>query len=266
MYEGTLNEGMRGIKQIIEEFEAVFHMPVRYDIFDVRTKADVPEADYDVYISTGGPGSPIDSAGSLWEQRYFELMEAIKAYNREHSTKQKHVFLICHSFQVYCRYYGYALVSKRKSTSFGVMPCHKTDEGLHDPLLRSLGDPFWVVDSRDYQITQPNIEKIEEGGGKLLSIEKFRPHVDLERAVMGIRFDEAFFGTQFHPEADSVGMRMYLLREDKKELVIGKYGEKKYWEMLDHLNDPDKIMMTHNAIIPRFLMTALRHKLTTVAS
>ena len=266
MYEGTLNEGMRGIKQIIEDFGTAFHMRVRYDIFDVRTRAEVPDADYDVYISTGGPGSPIDSAGSLWEQRYFTLIDAIKTHNLEHPSRKKHVFLICHSFQVFCRHYGYAMVSKRKSTSFGVKPVHKTEEGQRDQLLRPLADPFWVVDSRDFQITQPNMEKIEQGRGSVLCLEKLRPHVDLERAVMAIRFDDAFFGTQFHPEADSAGMRMYLLRQDKKELVIGKYGEKKYEEMLEYLNDPDKIMMTYNAVIPRFLMTALRHRLTAVPS
>ena len=129
-------------------------------------------------------------------------------------------------------------------------------KGHHDPLYRSLNDPLWAVDSRDYQITQPNIEKIESGGGALLCIEKYRPHVDHERAVMSIRFDEAFIGMQFHPEADAVGMRMYLLREDKKEIVIEKHGEKKYWEMLEHLNDPDKIMLTYSTVIPRFLMIA----------
>lgn len=83
---------------------------------------------------------------------------------------------------------------------------------------------------------------------------------------MAIRFDDAFFGTQFHPEADASGMRMYLLRDDKKKLVIDKFGEKKYWDMLEHLTDPDKIMLTHNTVLPRFLMQALRHKLTEVAS
>jgi len=266
MYQGTSNEGMRGIKQIIQEFIADTHLDVRYDVFDVRgDKADVPGPEYDVFISSGGPGSPLDSENSLWERRYFGLMESIKTHNRENPRSRKHVFLICHSFQVFCRYYGYGLVSKRRSTSFGVMPSHKTDAGLHDPLLRSLGDPFWVADSRDYQLTQPDLRKIESGGGAVLCIEKIRPHVNLERAVMAIRFDEAFFGTQFHPEADAAGMRMHLLLDDKKELVIGKYGEKKYWEMLEHLNDPDKIMLTYNSIIPRFLMIALQHRFSPVS-
>jgi len=266
MYEGTANEGMRGIREILVSFGAEFHLPIQYDVHDVRGKDEVPGLDYDIYISTGGPGSPLESEGSLWEHKYFALMDAINNHNKINPDRQKYVFLICHSFQVFCRYYDYGLVSKRRSTSFGVMPGHKTEAGHHDPLLRSLGDPFWVVDSRDYQLTQPNDDKIEREGGAILCIEKYRPHVDLERAVMAIRFSEAFFGTQFHPEADAAGMRMYLLRDDKKKIVIDKFGDKKYHDMLDHLNDPDKIMLTHNTIIPRFLMMALRQRLTIVPS
>lgn len=264
LYEGTPNEGMRGIRQLIEEFTADSHLVVISNIFDVRLKCEVPDLEYDIYISTGGPGSPLESKGSLWERKYFELMDAIKKYNADNSDRKKHVLLICHSFQVFCRHYGYAKVSKRKSTSFGVMPVHKTDAGMHEPLFRSLNDPLWAVDSRDYQITKPNVEKIQSSGGEILAIEKYRPHIKLERAVMAIRFDDAFIGTQFHPEADAPGMRMYLLREDKKELVIDKHGEKKYWDMLDHLNDPDKIMATYHTVVPRFLMIGLQAQLSSV--
>lgn len=266
LYEGVANEGMRGIRQLIEEFQADCHLQVKYQVFDVRLKSEVPDLSFDAYISSGGPGSPLDSDGSHWERKYFSLMDSIREHNQQHPENKKHVLLICHSFQVYCRYYGLGLVSRRKSSSFGVMPVHKTFEGHHDPLFRSLNDPLWAVDSRDYQITQPDQERIEARGGAVLCIEKFRPHVDLERAVMAIRFDDAFIGMQFHPEADAVGMRMYLLRDDKKEFVIDKYGEKKYWDMLDHLNDPDKIMLTYTTVVPRFLMMALRHRLSSVPS
>jgi homoserine O-succinyltransferase/O-acetyltransferase len=264
LYNGEANEGMRCIRQLIEEFEADCHLMVSYQVFDVRLKNEIPDLSFDVYVSSGGPGNPSESIGSKWEQNYFQLMDSILEFNRENPTVKKNVLLICHSFQLFCRQYGYGEVSKRKSTSFGVMPVHKTFEGHHDPLFRSLDDPFWAVDSRDYQIIQPNEDKIVADGGAVLCIEKYRPHVDLERAVMAIRFNEAFIGTQFHPEADAVGMRMYLLREDKKEIVIEKYGEKKYWEMLEHLNDPDKIMLTYTTVIPRFLMMSLQHRLSSV--
>jgi GMP synthase-like glutamine amidotransferase len=265
LYDGEANEGMRCIRQLIEEFEADCHLMVNYRIFDVRLKNEIPDLSYDIYISSGGPGNPAESIGSIWERNFFALMDSIKEFNANNPQSQKHVLLICHSFQIFCRQYGYGEVSKRKSSSFGVMPVHKTFEGHHDPLFRSLDDPLWAVDSREYQIIQPREEKIVADGGAVLCIEKYRPHVDLERAVMAIRFSEAFVGTQFHPEADAVGMRMYLLREDKKALVIEKYGEKKYWDMLDHLSDPDKIMLTYSTVIPRFLMMGLQHRISTVS-
>ncbi|MBK5278855.1 MAG: GMP synthase, partial [Bacteroidia bacterium] len=131
LYEGVPNEGMRGIRQLIEEYEADFHLPVIHEVFDVRLKTQVPDLSFDVYISSGGPGSPLDSEGSLWERKYFSLIESIKAHNQQHPEQKKHVLLICHSFQIFCRQYGFGLVSKRKSTSFGVMPIHKTFEGHH---------------------------------------------------------------------------------------------------------------------------------------
>ncbi len=265
LYNGEANEGMRCIRQLIEEFEADCHLLVNYKVFDVRLKNEIPDLTYDIYISTGGPGSPVESIGTAWESNFFNLMDSIRSHNRRNPEGKKHVLLICHSFQIYCRQYGYGEVSKRKSTSFGVMSVHKTFEGHHDPLFRSLDDPMWAVDSREYQIIQPDEKKFNDDGAAILCIEKYRPHVDLERAIMAIRFDEAIVGTQFHPEADAVGMRMYLLRDDKRKFVIERYGEKKYWDMLDHLNDPDKIMLTYSTVIPRFLMMGLQHRLSSVS-
>jgi GMP synthase-like glutamine amidotransferase len=265
LYNGEANEGMRCIRQLIEEFEADCHLLVNYKVFDVRLKNEIPDLTYDIYISTGGPGSPVESIGTAWESNFFNLMDSIRSHNRRNPEGKKHVLLICHSFQIYCRQYGYGEVYKRKSTSFGVMSVHKTFEGHHDPLFRSLDDPMWAVDSRDYQIIQPDEKKFNDDGAAILCIEKYRPHVDLERAIMAIRFDEAIVGTQFHPEADAVGMRMYLLRDDKRKFVIERYGEQKYWDMLDHLNDPDKIMLTYSTVIPRFLMMGLQQRLSSVS-
>jgi hypothetical protein len=36
------------------------------------------------------------------------------------------------------------------------MTMHKTKEGLEDSLLK-LQDPFYAIDSRDYQVVQPNL-------------------------------------------------------------------------------------------------------------
>jgi homoserine O-succinyltransferase len=260
LYAGFPNEGMRCIKEIIESFAKQHQVNINYKIFDVRDKAEIPDLSYDVFISTGGPGSPIESIGSKWEEVYFDLMEKILDHNTNNAVEnRKHVFLICHSFQIFCRHYGLGTISKRKSTSFGVMSVHKTKYGMNDILLKDLAEPFWAVDSRDWQVTHPDHEKIEAMGGHVLAIEKFRPHIDLERCIMAIRFNDEIFGTQFHPEADSEGMSMYLQTEEKKANVIDTHGETKYYDMIEQLNDPDKIVLTYNTIIPSFLENAMEN-------
>jgi len=253
MYDGHANQGMRSILEIIDTFSLQKDADIEYKVFNTRGNAEVPGLDYDLYISTGGPGSPLDSAGSLWEKRYFALIDNIMRHNLLCPDNKKSVFLICHSFQIFCRYYGLAHVSLRKSTSFGIMPIHKTEMGKSEPLFEDLNNPFWAVDSRDYQVTKPNIEQIKAMGGNVLCIEKFRPHVPLERAVMCIRFNDSIIGTQFHPEADPFGFFHYLQLEEKRNLLIKQHGEQKYYDTLFHLEDPDKLVHTHNTILPKFL-------------
>ncbi len=266
MYAGDPNEGMRCIRQLIDGFAETAPVPVNRKVYDVRLKDEVPDLSYDIFICTGGPGSPLESEGASWEKKFFSLMDELHQYNVLHPQKKKHVLLICHSFQLYCRQYRYGTISKRKSTSFGVMTVHKTDAGKLEPLFQHLNDPIWAVDSRDYQITHPDEAALKARGGALLCIEKYRPHVNLERAVMAIRFDDAVIGMQFHPEADASGMHMYLLREDKKKLIVERYGETKYNSMLEHLNDPDKIMATYHTVIPQFLKAASRTQAVTFVS
>jgi len=72
-------------------------------------------------------------------------------------------------------------------------------------------------------------------------------------------------GTQFHPEADAEGMTMYLQRDDKKKTVIENHGEPKWKNMIEQLNDPDKIMLTQSHVIPNFLTIAVEHSQSVVA-
>ena len=113
-----------------------------------------------------------------------------------------------------------------------------------------------MVDSRYYKLVSPKKSKIKELGITILRMEKERPHVNLERAIMAIRFSEEIFGTQFHPEADGIGMSKYLSSKEKRKVVIKTHGLEKYNDMIDKLDDPDKILLTESIIIPTFLKRA----------
>ena len=254
LYEGKANQGMRCIREILNTYSEVHDLDIAWDEFDVRLKNEVPDMSYDIFISSGGPGSPLESRYTEWDESYFRWLSEVERWNNNPANEQKkYVLFICHSFQLACRHYNVGIVCKRRSTAFGVFPVHMLSDGLEEPVFAGLKDPFYSVDSRDYQVVQPNHNVLEEMGAKILCIEKNRPHVPYERAIMGIRFNDYMIGTQFHPEADAVGMSMHLQTEDKKKTVIEEHGEEKWHSMLTHLNDPDKIMWTYTHVLPNFL-------------
>lgn len=266
LYEGQPNQGMRCIRQIIQQWGKDHQQKIQCDEFDVRLLLQVPDLSYDIYISSGGPGSPLDSIGSAWETAYFNWLSSVEDWNNNSQPHQKKfVFFICHSFELICRHYNVAAVTRRKSTAFGVFPVHFTAAGKREIVFEGLQDPFYVVDSRDWQVVQPNDEKLKLMGAEILCIEKERPHVPYERAIMAIRFNDCMIGSQFHPEADATGMSHYLQAEDIKTMVTKNYGEEKWQSMIEGLNDPDKIMWTYAHILPNFLNIATQRLPTELA-
>ena len=260
MYEGHANQGMRCIREILNQFGEANQLDLTWDEFEVRLEKQVPDLSYDIYISTGGPGSPLDTEGNEWEKVYFSWLGKIERWNNNPAyVQKKQVFFICHSFQLICRHYNIGKVSKRKSTAFGIFSTHLLLDGKSEVIFEGLKDPFYTVDSRDYQVTEPNHNKLHEMGASILAIEKDRPHVPLERAVMAVRFNENMIGTQFHPEADAIGMSLHLQTDEKKKTVIENYGEEKWKSMITHLNDPEKIMWTYSHILPNFLLHAVEN-------
>lgn len=258
------NQGMRNIKEISQAFKENAGEEVRIDVFDVRYKEEMPDADeYDIFISSGGPGNP-HPVGHRWEKPYTDLLDSIWKHN-QNSDQKKFLFLICHSFQVASIHWKLGNICERKSYSFGVMPIHKTAEGEKDLLLKNLPDPFYAVDSRAYQFIEPNEPRFEELGMEILALEKVRPSIHLERAVMAVRFSDEIIGTQFHPEADPQGMLENLKIEKNREAMILNYGMEKYLETIDRMHDPDKITLTQNQILPRFLTYASKNIMSNCA-
>jgi len=252
MYDGEPNQGMRCIIEIVNRFES----DLEFKIFDVRGKAEIPEIrEYDLFISTGGPGNPLEG-DNHWDLKFFDFLDQIWIWNQNHHEK-KHILFICHSFQMACKHFGLGEISKRKSTSFGVMSVHKTLEGMDDPLLMGLDNPFWAVDSRDFQVLKPNKKKFKLLGAKIISLEKIRDHVQYERALMAIRFSDEMVGTQFHPEADPESFLAHLKKPEVREKIIAAKGKRKFRTMLEHLVDESKVYKTNEILIPNFLRNAI---------
>ncbi|UOE42379.1 GMP synthase [Chryseobacterium suipulveris] len=255
MNNNRANQGMRNIKEISQQFKETWSESVEITVFDVRYKNEVPNVDdFDIFISSGGPGNP-HREGYEWEQKFADFLDTLWNHNKN-SEQKKFCFLICHSFQMASIHWNLGNICKRKSYSFGVMPIHKTEDGEEDFLLKNLPEPFYAVDSRAFQFIEPNQKTLDEMGMKIVALEKVRPHIHLERAVMAIRFSDEIFGTQFHPEADPKGMLENLKEDKNREAMIENFGVEKYLETVDRIDDPDKIVLTQQQILPRFLANA----------
>jgi homoserine O-succinyltransferase/O-acetyltransferase len=261
LYEGTPNQGMRCIREILAQYNEV----IEYQVFEVRCNRELPNLDFDIYISSGGPGDPRVGDG-VWENLYNEWLESVWNYNQdEENERKKFVFFICHSFQMATIHFKLATVTERKSMSFGTFPVYLNDMGEQDPIFDSLDNPFYIADFRRFQVVKPAYERLEKMGAEILALEKPRPHVPLERAIMAIRFSNEMFGTQFHPEADGDGMLIWFQQEDKKLQVIEEHGLDKYEQMIFDLSDPNKIERTQHTVIPTFLNMAIESLLSVEA-
>jgi homoserine O-succinyltransferase/O-acetyltransferase len=256
LYNGIKNYGIPGIENILENGElASPFSPFEYAIFQTRNKNELPGLDYDIFISSGGPGSPWDGKGTKWETDYFSLLDSILSYNHNNDSK-KFILFICHSFQLMARYFNLADVTKRETRSFGVVPIFKTNYGQKDFLLNNLPQPFYGADFRDWQVVNPNKKIFDELSAKVLCVESADKNLKHESSLTAIRVSNEFVGVQFHPEKDSACMLHYLNVPELKKFVYSEYGEEKYFEMMNLIDDHKGIMLTYRTIIPNFLKHA----------
>jgi homoserine O-succinyltransferase len=258
MYNGETNRGIPMLESILATYAHV----LRFKRFDVRAKNELPDLSYHIYIFSGGPGDPLLNDGP-WFKRYFHLIEQLWQWNRsqQEPERRKHCFFICHSFQMACYHFRLGQVTKRFKMSFGTYPVHKTHWGKEEPFFEGLPDPFYIADFRRYQVVQPDHQRLEELGAKILCLEKLRPHVHYERAVMAVRFSDEMFGTQFHPEADPAGLLYYFMEPERKQSIVEEHGEARYRRMLRDLVNPMKVQRTFDTIIPNFIENAVEQLL-----
>jgi homoserine O-succinyltransferase len=260
LYNNERNEGMRCIREIVTDVgKNNSNINLEYDVFETRFKGDIPDLSYDIFISSGGPGSPFEDENKKWDKDYFNFIDKIWAHNQKNTEQKKYIFFICHSFQMMARYFQFGEVNKRFINSFGVLPFTKTDEGKNDPILKNLTNPFYAADIRHWQVINPNQKKIDEFRAKILSWEIPEKENKDNPAITSIRISNEIFGTQFHPEADPESMLYHFKQDERKKFIIDRYGEKKYVEMIGLLEQPDKIKLTRKTVIPTFLNNAINN-------
>lgn len=252
MYNGETNLGLKSITDLIDQRFASIH----YEVFDVRASLQIPDLSFDIYISTGGPGHPLEDEDK-WGPAYYNLVDRLISHNQA-AERKKYVFFICHSFQIACQYLSFGKIKRRPRESFGLFPVRTTAEGSLDPLFKYLPNPFCAADFRKFQVLKPDFGKIEELNASILAIEHESrlPHSD--PALMAFKIGNEIYGTQFHPEAYPEGMLAHFSEHSRREQIITDRGATVYEAMLFQLRDPLKLSLTYEKVLPQFLRTAVK--------
>ncbi len=258
LYNNEVNEGIRCIKEIVADTNKTNSVKVSFDLFETRYKNEIPTLEYDIFISSGGPGSPFEDEGKPWEKKYFNLLDEIWNNNQKRDAEKKHIFFICHSFQMMARHFKFADITEREYKSFGVLPILRTFVGEEDPLLKDLTNPYYAADFRRFQVVNQNKKIIKELDAEITSVEIVPQGESHAPALMAMKISDEIYGTQYHPEADAQSMIYHLKKDENKKMIVDRYNEARYFEMLDFLEQPDKIKLTRRTIIPTFLNNAIK--------
>ncbi len=258
MNNGARNIGVRNIKRIVEQFGRkvrAAHMQVDFEVhhFHVRDRNEVPDTSFDIYLCSGGPGSPLDDHGMEFEVRFFDLLDQLIDHNAGKDNK-KFVFGICHSFQMMVKKFAVAELTKRERRHIGVVPIIKTPDGEHDLLFEGLQDKFYAFDNRDWQAVHPDLDKLKQLGATILSYECNGN--DRGDAVTAIRYTPEIETVQFHPEAEKHGILMRLSDPNERKEIVEMLGDAKFDELIQSLNNPEKLMKTYKNVLPGFLRRA----------
>ena len=257
MNNGHVNQAMRCFRGIVAQFfQRVGRANPGLDTKLVEvsprdTQNPIPR-DADLYIGSGGPGSPYDGDAQPWFADFAAFMEFLGGEARRTDDQQKALFAVCYTFELLVRHFRVADMLVRDSRKFGVMPVYTTQRGQSHPLLHAFRDRLFAFEHRNWEAVNPDERRISELGGAILAQES-RDGYSKGRAVLGIDFGPGIEAVQFHPEADRAGVMSWVARPEQAEAFRETYGELTYQAMLRTLDDPNRLARTYALVIPGFL-------------
>jgi GMP synthase-like glutamine amidotransferase len=258
MNNGHLNQAMRCLRGLVATFfeRAQAHNPgllcERVEVSPRDTEDAVP-TDCDLYLSSGGPGTPFDGDGERWMLDFSRFLDHVaESANKDRETS-KSLFAICYSFEIVCRHFRLASVVARADRKFGVMPVYTTAEGQHHPLLAPFGDRLFAFEHRNWEAVDLDESRLRALGGALLARES-RDGVSKGKAILGLDVAPGIEAVQFHPEADRPGVINWVARPDQAAAFKATYGEVTYQAMLRTLDDPRRLARTYALVIPGWMI------------
>lgn len=258
MNNGAANQAIRCFRRIIDGFAASVAkanptLDVSLSYVQPRNLGEAPPRDCDLYLSSGGPGSPFDGYDDPWCTGYRNALDAIVDGATRRGDAGPSALLVCHSFELAVIHFGVATMAPRAQRKFGVMPIYMTPDGMQSQLLAPFGDRLFAWEHRSWQAIGLEEKRLAELGGALLATESRDEAKSKGEGLLAFRFATGIQGTQFHPEADRAGAVAWIERPEQAQAVIDAFGELTYRRMLKTLDNPDRLARTFALLIPGWL-------------
>jgi len=258
MNQGHVNQAMRCFRGLVDGFFGrvrTQNPTLVCEVVEVSprdTQKPIPR-DCDLYLGSGGPGSPFDGDHDPWFSDCARFLDEVAESSRGPAAQKKSLFGVCYTFEVLVRHFKVATMAVRDSRKFGVMPIYTTHEGQNHPLLGPFGDRLFAFEHRNWEAIDLDREHLATLGGMLLAQES-RDGVSKGRAVLGLDLGCNIECVQFHPEADRAGMMSWVARPEQAEAFRATYGEDTYQAMLRTIDDPNRLAKTYAVVIPSYLV------------
>jgi homoserine O-succinyltransferase len=257
MNNGHVNQAMRcfrGLASAFFERVRLNNPTLDCELVEVspRDTDDAVPRDCDLYLSSGGPGSPFDGDGTSWVDDYGRFSDSVVESAIRDDEGQQALFAICYSFELVVRHFKVAHIGQRSERKFGVMPIYTTPEGQRHPLLTAFGDRLFAFEHRNWEAIDLDEARLRSLGGTLLARES-RDGVSKGRALLALEVAPGIETVQFHPEADRPGVMNWVARPEQAEAFKAQYGEFTYQAMLRTLDDPRRLARTYALVIPGWL-------------
>jgi GMP synthase-like glutamine amidotransferase len=257
MNNGHVNQAMRCLRGLATNFfdRVNLHNPdLPCELVEVspRDTNDPVPRDCDLYLSSGGPGSPFDGDGMLWSEDYGSFCDGVIESAARGGAEMRALFAICYSFEMVIRHFKLAHIGPRAERKFGVMPIYTTSEGQQHPLLSPFGDRLFAFEHRNWEAVDLDESRLRALGGALLARES-RDGVSKGRALLALDIAPGIETVQFHPEADRPGVMNWVARPEQAAAFKETYGEGTYQAMLRTLDDPRRLARTYALVIPGWL-------------
>jgi hypothetical protein len=258
MNNGVANQAIRCFRRIIDDFAASVaktnpSLDLSLSYVQPRNLGEVPPGDCDLYLSSGGPGSPFDGWDDPWCTGYRKFLDSVVDDSLRQGDVGRSALLVCHSFEIAVIHFAVATMAPRAQRKFGVMPIYMTVAGMRSPLLEPFGDRLFAWEHRSWQAIGLDERRLADLGGALLATESRDEAKSKGEGLLAFRFASGVEGTQFHPEADRAGAVAWIERPEQAQAVIDAFGELTYRRMLKTLDNPDRLARTFALLIPGWL-------------